>query len=162
MRMEHEYYMRLALQEALEARDAGNLGVGCVIVRDREVIARGRNEVTSLSDITAHAEMMAIRTVRATTNDSAASHRATPEPLAGCVLYTTIEPCPMCCWASCLAGLSTIVFGACIAALRDPQYGAYSCESLLALTGKHIMLVSGVLGELCREVRLGQAGTERP
>jgi tRNA(Arg) A34 adenosine deaminase TadA len=104
-------YMERALDEARQAAARGEVPVGAVIVaRDsRQVIAAAGNRVIELRDPTAHAEMLAIR-------EAAASLRA--ERLAGCDLYVTLEPCPMCAQAISLARLTTLYYGA-----EDPKSG---------------------------------------
>lgn len=81
-------YMREALWEAYEGisrKDGGPFG--CVIVKDGEIVGKGHNEVLRRSDCTCHGEIMAIRD---------ACYRLNTHDLAGCELYTTAEPCPMC------------------------------------------------------------------
>jgi tRNA(adenine34) deaminase len=129
------------------------MAVGAVIVQDGEVVARGRNEATSAMDLTAHAETVAIRELsvaRAVVNPSL---RAGTGPLAGATLYTTCEPCPMCAWATCIAGISTLVIGARFADM-GVGYGEYSIERLLAMTGQPLTVVSRVLREECESLRL--------
>ncbi len=102
--------MELAYQEALRARDEGEVPVGAVIVRDRQVIGRGYNRIEALGDATAHAEIIAI---------SAASGTTASWRLDGCSLYVTLEPCLMCLGAIMHARIDEIIFGA-----TDPRYGA--------------------------------------
>ncbi|MEK7475012.1 MAG: tRNA adenosine(34) deaminase TadA [Candidatus Coatesbacteria bacterium] len=102
--------MRLALAEARAAAQAGEVPVGAVVVRDGRVISRGRNAIVARHDPTAHAELVAIR-VAATALRS--------ERLTGCILYTTLEPCPMCAGTIVLARVAEVVYGA-----RDPKAGA--------------------------------------
>lgn len=102
--------MEMAYQEALRARDEGEVPVGAVIVRDRQIIGRGYNRVEALGDATAHAEIIAI---------SAASGDTSSWRLGGCTLYVTLEPCLMCLGAIMHARIDAIVFGA-----TDPRYGA--------------------------------------
>jgi len=83
----HEAYMRRAFELAREAAKTGDVPVGCVIVRDGEIIGEGRNRREETGDATAHAELEAIRMACARTG----SWR-----LHGCALYVTLEPCPMC------------------------------------------------------------------
>ena len=85
--MNHEQYMRRALELAMEAQAEGDVPVGCVIVRDGEIVGEGRNRREERGDATAHAELEAIRDACARTG----SWR-----LHGCTLYVTLEPCPMC------------------------------------------------------------------
>jgi tRNA(adenine34) deaminase len=103
-------FMGLALDEARRAFDAGEVPVGAIVVRDGQVIGRGHNAPIASSDPTAHAEVVAIR--GATT--SARNYR-----LTGAVLYTTVEPCAMCCGAVLHARLARVVYGA-----PDPKGGA--------------------------------------
>ena len=85
--MDHEKYMRMALELAAQAEGDGDVPVGCVIVKDGQVIGRGRNRREERGDATAHAEVEAIRDACARTG----SWR-----LTDCTLYVTLEPCPMC------------------------------------------------------------------
>ena len=87
--MEHEAYMRMALELAREASSEGEVPVGCVIAdADGKVIGRGRNRREENADATAHAEIEAIREA----GEALGSWR-----LDGCTLYVTLEPCPMSC-----------------------------------------------------------------
>lgn len=111
---EDEAFMGEALAEAKKALDEGEVAVGCVIVRDDTVIARAHNRVQQTGDLTAHAEMLAIR--------------ALPRyALSGAALYVTMEPCPMCAGAIALSGIARVVYGA-----GDPAYGC--CGSVYRLT----------------------------
>ena len=101
--MEHEDYMREALSLACEAAQEGEVPVGCVIVKDGEIIGRGRNRREELQRTSSHAEMEAI----AQANERLRSWR-----LDGCTLYVTLEPCPMCAGLLAQTGLDAIVFGA--------------------------------------------------
>ena len=104
-----EQMMRLALEQAQAARDAGEIPVGAVIARDDDVIALGHNRRELDGDPTAHAEVVAIR---------AAAKRLGGRRLSGCTLYVTLEPCPMCAGAIVMAGLQRVVYGA-----ADPKQG---------------------------------------
>ncbi|MDP6791253.1 MAG: nucleoside deaminase [Arenicellales bacterium] len=98
----HEGYLHLAVELAREHMQAGAGGpFGAVIVRDGTVIGRGWNRVTSDHDPTAHAEISAIRDACRTSGDFS---------LAGSVIYTTCEPCPMCLGAIWWARIETIYF----------------------------------------------------
>ena len=96
-------YMREALAEARLAGEAGELPVGCVIVRDGEIVARARNACEARHDATAHAELLAIREASARTGDWR---------LNRCALYVTLEPCPMCAGAIVQARVGRLVYGA--------------------------------------------------
>jgi len=95
--------MNLALEEAKKAFQKGEVPVGCVITLRGEVVAKAHNRVEELSDITAHAELLAI---------SQASKRLGIKSLRQCEIYVTLEPCPMCAGAIALAGFKRLYFGA--------------------------------------------------
>ncbi len=103
-------FMEQALAEARAAAQGGEVPVGCVIVRDGAVIARGRNATIAARDPTAHAEMLAIR---------AAAAALASERLVDCDLYVTLEPCPMCAAAISFARIRRLYYGA-----ADPKGGA--------------------------------------
>jgi len=105
-----EYFMRLALREAERALEHDDVPVGCVIVRDGEVIASARNERELREDPTAHAEVLALRE---------AAKQVARWRLDGCALYVTLEPCAMCAGAIVLSRAPRVVFGA-----ADPKTGA--------------------------------------
>ena len=116
--MMREAMMRLALQQAQEAFDAGEVPVGCVIAdREGQIIGRGRNRREETGDATAHAELEAIREACRALGDWR---------LEGCALYVTLEPCPMCTGAIINARIPTVVFGA-----REANFG--SCGSVIDL-----------------------------
>lgn len=96
-------WMQQALREAERAFDAGEVPVGAVVVRDGIVVGKGRNMVEQLGDPTAHAEMIAVTAACETTGD---------KYLAGCTLYVTLEPCPMCAGAIVWAKVPRVVYGA--------------------------------------------------
>jgi tRNA(Arg) A34 adenosine deaminase TadA len=87
----HEEYMRFAIREAQRARDDGDYAIGAVITLNGEIISASGNRVKADRDATQHAEVAAIRL---------ACRQLNSRHLAGCVLYTTHEPCPMCSAAS--------------------------------------------------------------
>lgn len=158
MTNEHERFMRVALEEAEAGWADGNMAVGAVIVRDGEVLARGRNEAKSTLDLTAHAETVAIRRLSTRLGVVNPSMRADSGPLAGAILYTTCEPCPMCAWATCIAGISTLVIGARFADM-GVGYGDYAIERLLVMTGQPLAVVSRVLQPECEAFRLRERRT---
>jgi tRNA(adenine34) deaminase len=96
-------YMRLALREAMNAHDADEVPIGCVIVCRNQVIARGYNLTERLRDFTAHAEMQAF---------TSASEFLGGKSLDECTLYVTLEPCVMCAGAAYNTRIGRIVFGA--------------------------------------------------
>jgi tRNA(adenine34) deaminase len=114
--------MRLALDEAEDAAEAGEVPVGAVIVREGEVIARSANATIAAGDATAHAELLAIQAASAVLGD---------QRLTGCTLYITLEPCAMCAGAIVLSRVDRVVFGA-----WDPKAGmAGSVADLLRNPG---------------------------
>ena len=98
-----EQFMKMALQEARVAFDAGEIPVGAVVVCRDRVIARAHNLTERLGDVTAHAEMQAITSAAASLGG---------KYLTDCTLYVTLEPCVMCAGAIGWAQLSRVVFGA--------------------------------------------------
>lgn len=131
-----EYFMRMALAQARDAATAGEVPVGAVVVKDGQVIARGRNAPISLHDPTAHAEIVALR---------AAAQVLGNYRLDGCELFVTLEPCPMCSGAMLHARLARVVYGA-----ADPKTGA--AGSVLDLFAQqhlnhHTQLQGGVLAD---------------
>ncbi|RPI43533.1 MAG: nucleoside deaminase, partial [Hyphomicrobiaceae bacterium] len=126
---------------------------------DGELLARGRNEVNSTFDITAHAEAAAIRNLTMTRRQLNSGSQADSGPFAGAVLYATLEPCPMCCWIACIAGLTTLVIGARHTDLGIP-FGAYTVEQLIAMSGRRIRVVTGILSDEC--VAMCRSGPFQP
>ena len=135
-----QFYMGQALALALEAAEAGEVPVGCVIVREGVVIGRGRNRREERRSALSHAEVEAI----AQANETLGSWR-----LEGGELYVTLEPCPMCAGAILNARISRVFFGA-----RDPAFGA--CGGVMNLFMEDFphppALVGGILEEECRAV----------
>ena len=115
--MNHEYFMAEALRLAREAVADGDVPVGCVIVRDGEIVGRGRNRREANADATAHAEVEAIREACA---------RLRSWRLQDCTLYVTLEPCPMCAGAIVNARIREVRYGA-----KEEKSGC--CGSVLNL-----------------------------
>ena len=111
---EDEKYMRAALLEAETALNEGEIPVGCVIADENGILASTHNLCEQTGDVTAHAELLAIKKLP----------RAV---LRGARMYVTLEPCPMCAGAIALAGLKKLVYAA-----RDSQYGC--CGSVYRIT----------------------------
>ncbi len=144
---DHDHFMELALVESRKAGAEGNAPVGSIIVRNGEVIGVGRNRVNSQTDPTAHAEVDAIR-------DACQNIGSTD--LSGALCYTAMEPCPMCCWAIEASGCSGVVMGARHGDFRGPggdDYGAYTVEALLAMTGRSLEVVTGIKDDDCNALR---------
>ena len=150
------YFMSLALREAEKAAADGEVPTGCVIVepapaeggREGEfdpdpctarILARAHNQPEMLKDATAHAEMLALRR---------AAKMLGRRRLSGCVMYVTLEPCPMCAGAIAMSGIDAVYYGA-----SDEKAGC--AGSLYALPedaafGKVIPCTGGLMEEPCR------------
>ena len=137
---QEERYMAQALELARQAAEAEDMPVGCVVVKDGQVIGQGYNRRVAGTDATAHAELEAIR---------AACAQVGSWRLDGCELYVTLEPCPMCAGAILNARIPRVYYGA-----RDREMGA--CGGVLNLFMEDFphppALVGGVLAEDCRRV----------
>ena len=143
---QHEKFMIIALEEAQRAADEGNVGVGSVIVRDGELIARGRNLVPTTHDPTAHAETVALREAASVLNT---------DDMTGSALYTTFEPCPMCCGALMNANIAVLVMGGRPTA-EQTSWGDYTLERLISMCGwdDRMEVVTDVLVNECLNIRL--------
>lgn len=97
------YFMKQALLEAEKAYEAGEIPVGAVIVSENRIIARAHNQTEQLTDVTAHAEILAIT--------AAAGHLGS-KYLPDCTLYVTLEPCVMCAGALAWTQIGRVAFGA--------------------------------------------------
>jgi tRNA(adenine34) deaminase len=138
----HVLHMQMALEEAQLATDADEVPVGAVIVSlEMGVIARAHNQREQLKDPTAHAEMIAI---------TQAAQALGSWRLENCILYVTLEPCPMCAGAIVLARIPTVVYGT-----TDPKAGA--CHTLYQLLSDSRLnhrarVVGGVLAAECSQI----------
>jgi tRNA(adenine34) deaminase len=127
--------MDVAFEEARAAQAAGEVPVGCAIVRGAEVVARAGNRTVRDRDPTAHAELLAIR---------AAAAALGSERLTDCDLYVTLEPCAMCAAAASFARVRRLYYGA-----ADPKGGAVEngVRFFAAATCHHRPEVYGGIGE---------------
>ena len=133
-----EIYMSEALKEACKAKQEDEVPVGCIIVKDRKIIARGHNQVERLKDPTAHAEMIAI---------TQATNYLSSKWLSGAWIYVTIEPCSMCAGALVLARIERLIYG-----VVDPKAGA--CGSVVNIINNRrlnhrINIKKGILEKEC-------------
>lgn len=140
---EHEQYMAMAIEESRNGMAAGEPPFGAVIVRDGKVIGKAYATVAKDHDPTAHAETMAIR-------DAAAKLGVTE--LSRATLYTSCEPCPMCCGSMLNAYIDTLVISGSRTKLLnllglDPVADSYSPETLARMTNSPLHVVRGVLQE---------------
>lgn len=133
-----EMFMREAIKEAKKAFEIDEVPIGAVIVHENKIIARGHNQVETLKDPTAHAEMIAL---------TSATNFLSSKWLHECSLYVTIEPCSMCAGALVLARLSRVCFGA-----KDPKAGA--CGSIINIANHkdlnhRLDIQADILSEQC-------------
>lgn len=113
--------------------------VGCVIKKDGIIIAFAHNMREEKQDITAHAEILAIKQAQKRLNTSR---------LNGCELYVTLEPCPMCAWAILQSGIDAVYFGS-----YNSQYGALiSNTQLVDLAHSKIKIYGGIEEEICDKI----------
>ncbi len=131
-----QFFMGEALRLARKAFTAGEVPVGAVVVRDGQIIARAWNQVETLKDATAHAEMLAITQAEAKVEDWR---------LTDCDLYVTKEPCPMCAGALVHARLRRVIFG-CSDAKGGAAGGLLNLLQMPQLN-HHCEITSGVRGD---------------
>jgi tRNA(adenine34) deaminase len=138
----HVHHMEMALEEAAVAADEDEVPVGAVVVSlEMGVIGRAHNQREQLRDPTAHAEMIAL---------TQAARAVGSWRLDNCLLYVTLEPCPMCAGAVVLARLPYVVYGA-----ADPKAGA--CDTVYRITSDprlnhRAQVIGGVLADRCAGV----------
>jgi len=131
-----DYFMRLALNEAEKALEAGEIPIGCVIAANDLVIAKAHNLTETLRDVTAHAEMQAF---------TAAAEYIGGKYLKDCTLYVTLEPCIMCLGAAYWTQITRIVYGA-----TDKKHvSPFDKKSFLH---PNTTIVGGVLERECAEL----------
>ena len=133
------YNKRITMQNAvLEAKKCTkDVPIGCVIKKDGQVIASAHNRRELDNDVTAHAEILAIKE---------AQKKLGTSRLQGCELYVTLEPCPMCAWAISMSGISTVYFGS-----YNQQYGAMGTAVKLPLQSS-LKIYGGMMEEECNKI----------
>jgi len=132
--MDHEHFMRQALREAQRASDADEVPVGAVIVMQNKLIGRGYNQVETLNDSTAHAEIIAL---------TSAFNYMGSKYLPEATMYVTVEPCAMCCGALFWSKIGRLVYGA-----DDPKNGGISRVQLHPRTE----IEKNILSKECLEI----------
>lgn len=137
----NENWMRFAYREAEKAFEEGETPIGCIIVFENKVIAKSHNQVETLKDPTAHAEILAI---------TSSSAHLDSKVLKGCSMYVTLEPCTMCAGAIVLSKLENLFFGA-----FDPKAGA--CGSVINITNNKslnhkVNVFGGILDKECGDL----------
>lgn len=140
-----EELMRLAVDKATEGVEAGQSPFGCAIARGDQVIAVAHNTVVATTDITAHAEVNALRLGCKTTGEI---------HLEDCVVATTCEPCPMCMAALHWARVTKVYFGATIADAEAAGFNELQVPAaeVLKIGGSQVALASGILSAECRDL----------
>src|SRR5262245_22707590 len=142
---DHRIYMHIALEEAFQAKLAGEVPAGAVVVVDGEVVGRGHNASLAMSDPTAHAEVLALR---------AAAARLGNFRVVGATLYCTVEPCLMCLGTAMHARVAHVVYGA-----PDLKVGALGRIDVLRASGAdfnhRFETTGGVLAEEASELLVG-------
>ncbi|NOS86499.1 MAG: nucleoside deaminase [Ignavibacteria bacterium] len=138
---QHEIWMQYAYREAEKAYGKSEIPIGAVIVFDNMIIGKGHNQVETLKDPTAHAEIIAL---------TSAAEYLTSKVLLGCTMYVTLEPCSMCAGAIVLAKLDALFFGA-----YDNKSGA--CGSVLNITNNNALnhrlnVTGGIMDDKCGEL----------
>lgn len=137
----NENWMKFAFREAEKAFEGGETPIGCIIVFENKIIAKSHNQVETLKDPTAHAEILAI---------TSASAYLDSKVLKGCSMYVTLEPCAMCAGAIVLSKIGNLFFGA-----FDPKSGA--CGSVINITNNKslnhkVNVFGGILDKECGSI----------
>lgn len=133
----HEYFMKQALMEANKALAADEIPIGAIVVMNEKIIGRGFNQVESLNDSTAHAEIIAL---------TSAFNFLGAKYLPEATIYVTIEPCTMCCGALYWSKIGSLVYGA-----PDIKHGGISLHGLEKnhLLHPKTVVVSNILANEC-------------
>lgn len=127
-------------QAIIMANSAGNdIPVGAVITKDNKIIAQAFNKKEKFNDVTAHAEIIALRE---------AEQKLGNWRLEDCIMYVTLEPCPMCAWAIIQSRLKAVYFGS-----YDPNYGAFGSKiDLRKLLNSKLQVYGGIMEEECDKI----------
>ena len=135
------------MAEALIEAKKGDLPYGAVIVKNQEIVFRSHNTAQTDNDVSAHAELNALRAFTK-------QYGYSLDALSEYTLYTTCEPCPMCAAACVWAGVSQVVFGASTKQLIDlgsPQIDI-SCKTVAEKSFQNINVIGGILADECLEL----------
>lgn len=130
--------MNRAIQEALQTKK--DVPIGCIILKDNKVIAQTHNRREELNDVTAHAEILAIKQAQEVLNNN--------WRLDDCTMYVTLEPCPMCAWAILQSRIKEVHFGS-----YNQKYGAFgSATDLRKLSDFKPKVYGGIKEEECDKI----------
>ena len=138
MERDDSHFMRMAFSMACKAREIDEVPVGAIIVCNNTVIAKAHNQIESLRDPTAHAEMIAI---------TQASSYLNSKVLEKAAMYVTLEPCPMCAMAIVLAKIERLIF-----ATQDPRTGSAGSVYNIPQDSRlnhHVEVISGIMEQEC-------------
>lgn len=137
--------MQLAIEKCREGIAKGNTPFGCAIARDDQLLAVSHNIVWDTTDITAHAEVTALRE---------ACQTAQQILLDDCIVATTCEPCPMCMSALHWARVGKVYFGATIADAADAGFNelSISAQDIVRLGGSQVELIPDTQRDQCRQL----------
>lgn len=129
---------RIVMQNAIEQAKLciKDVPIGCVIKRNGQIIASAHNRRELDNDVTAHAEILAIKLAQKALNTSR---------LSECELYVTLEPCPMCSWAIIESGIKTVYFGS-----YNVQYGGLLSHPIIG--ANRLKIYGGILEEKCDKI----------
>lgn len=133
-----EYYMNMALQQAMIADDEKEIPVGAVVVCNDKVVAKAYNQTEKLIDVTAHAEILAL---------TSAFNYFGAKYLPDCTLYVTLEPCTMCAGALYWSQIGRVVFGA-----SDNKRGYHLVEGKKKILHPKTEITTGILDDQCGEL----------
>lgn len=129
--------MKFAVEEALKSGE--DIPIGAVVVKDGKIIACAHNERELKNDVSAHAEIVALRKAQKILGNWR---------LDGCELYVTLEPCPMCAWAILQSRLKSVYFGS-----YDRNYGAFGSKLNLSCISNHsVKIYGGIMEEQCDKI----------
>ncbi|MCF7803573.1 MAG: nucleoside deaminase [Candidatus Marinimicrobia bacterium] len=142
---QHEKYMQAAIESAREGITAGQTPFGACLVQDGKIVAVAHNHVWKSTDITAHAEINAIRK---------ACQELETIDLSDCVIYSTCEPCPMCFSAIHWARIPVIYYGASIADAEEHGFNELdiSNKDLVSMGNLDTEVINGIMREECRNL----------
>ena len=143
--MDHEKFMRAAIEEAVKSQSEGGQPFGSVIVKDGQIVARAHNSVEQTGNPLGHAEVNALQL----------AHEMGINNLSGYTVYASFEPCAMCSAAIAWMGASTVVFGADpqdIPSTYPPRAHPFSCEEILERSGSSATVIPHVLRAESAEV----------
>ena len=134
-----EFFMKQCINIAKES--GKDIPVGCLIVKDEQIISSAYNKREALNAVSSHAEILALES---------AAKKLNNWRLDGCYLYVTLEPCPMCAWAILNSRIQNVYFGA-----YDTKYGSFgSVLNLLELSSFKSNIFGGIMEDECRNLIL--------